>query len=65
MITNTPDVFPTCKYELRDVARALDIHKTTVLRYARAGLLPYSIRKTNGRRVWSGAVILKFWRLNC
>lgn len=65
MVTNTPSINPTAKYELRDVASALEVHKTTVLRYAKAGLLPFSIRRSNGRRVWSGADILKFWRLNC
>ena len=65
MTTNTPKVKPDDKYELRETAQLLGVHATTVLRWTRIGLLRCSIRRINGRRVWTGKEILSFWRANC
>ena len=62
-MTNTePKVQPTAKYELQEVAKLLGVHKSTVLRWTNLGHMNCSIRKTNHRRVWTGAEIIKVWR---
>lgn len=62
MTSKEPNVLPTAKYELKEVARLLDVHKSTVLRWTKLGYMNCSIRKTNHRRVWTGAEITKVWR---
>lgn len=50
------------RYELKAAADILGVSKSTVLRWTRQGLLKCSIRRSNGRRVWTGAELLRFWR---
>lgn len=62
MVANEPQITPSAKFELREVAKILDVHASTVLRWTRMGLMNCTIRKTNHRRVWTGAEIIKVWR---
>lgn len=62
MVNSEPKISPSDKYELREVAEILEVSKSTVLRWTLTGLLACSIRKANGRRVWSGASIIRAWR---
>ena len=58
-----PTVDPNGKYELRDAAKALGIHKTTLNAYRVKGWIKSSVKKLNGRAVYSGADIIKFWQM--
>lgn len=57
-----PNVFPEGRYELKQAAEALKIDRSTLLRYTHRGKIRCNIRKSNGRRVWTGAEIIRFWR---
>lgn len=59
-----PDVIPTARYELREVAHLLGVHKASVLRWTKQGKIKNTARQLNSRKVWTGAEILRFWRLN-
>ena len=56
-----PQVDLLGKYELREAAESLDVHKSTIDRWTRLGIMACTIRKSNGRRVWTGAEILRMW----
>ena len=64
MIQTTPNVTPTARYELREVAAILAVNKATVLRWTAQGKLIAVKRKLNNRRVWTGTEIMRFWRIN-
>lgn len=63
MITTQPDVKPLGLYGLMDTARALGVTKSTIQKWTAAGKLPFTIRRSTGKRVWYGKDILKFWSL--
>lgn len=56
-----PNVRIDSLYELRDVAGVLEVDKSTIIRWTRLGIMACTIRKSNGRRVWTGAEILRMW----
>ena len=64
MISTSPTVIPTARYELRYVAKALGVAPSTVLRWTRQGKMHCSFRKTNHRRVWTGSEIIRIWKAN-
>ncbi len=63
MTERQPDVNPTLRYELREVAEALSVRKATILSWTRRGLMTSEIRPFNGRKVWTGKEIIRVWRL--
>lgn len=62
MVASEPKINPDAKYELRQVAKILDVHISTIDRWTRLGLMHCTIRKTNHRRVWTGTEIIRVWR---
>lgn len=62
MIKEKPNIDPTSRFELREVALILGAHKASILRWTRMGKLHCTQRRINNRRVWTGAEILRFWR---
>ena len=57
-----PDVVPEGRYELKEAAAALQIDRSTLLRQTYKGKIRCGIRRSNGRRVWTGAEIIRYWR---
>ena len=62
MIQTEPIVNPNGKYELRHASEVLQVSKSTILRWTSQGLMRCSVRRTNGRKVWTGADIIRAWR---
>lgn len=62
MTQTQPMVAPEGRYELKQAAEALGINRSSLLRHTHAGRIKCSIRKSNGRRVWTGAELIRFWR---
>ena len=62
MNNSEPEVSPTARYELREAAAALGIHKSTLLNWTKRGLIKAGVRKVNGRRFWLGSDLLKCWK---
>jgi predicted site-specific integrase-resolvase len=61
MVTTRPNVDPDGLYNLTEAARALGVHRTTLMRYADDGCIKFKVRRANKRRVTTGAQILKCW----
>lgn len=64
MIKTQPNVSPSARYELREVAELLGVHKASILRWTKEGKMKSTARQVNSRKVWTGAEILRFWRVN-
>ena len=62
MTTTQPDVCPNGRYELLAASQALGVHRSTLLRYTHMGLIKCSISTGNGRHIWRGSEIIRFWR---
>lgn len=62
MIKTEPDVNPQGKYELRHASQIMKVSKSTILRWTSQGLMRCSVRRANGRKVWSGAELIRAWR---
>lgn len=61
-MTNTrPNVYPDGLYNQRETAAALKIDRHTVAKYEADGVLPFRTRKAGGRKVCTGAAIIKCW----
>lgn len=67
MTTTEPKVSPTGLYELKEIADALGVDKSTVTRAMNRTdgdrCLPFQIRKSNGHRVAVGQDIINYWRI--
>lgn len=61
MTKTKPNVEPEGKYELKAAAEALGIHKATLCKYHRDGLIKATLRRCNHRTIYSGAEIIRFW----
>ena len=62
MVTTEPNVMPTGLYNQAQTAAALGVGRHTVARYEKAGYLLFKVRKVGGRKVTTGAQILKCWK---
>lgn len=61
MTTTKPNVNLNDRLELRDAAKALSVSGSTLLRYTHEGKIRAGIKRSNNRRFWTGADIIKFW----
>lgn len=57
-----PKVEMTGRYELRDAAAVLEVDKSTILRWTRDGKINCGVRRSNKRKFWLGAELVKLWR---
>lgn len=64
MVETEPKIPLGARYELRQTAALLGVDRSTILRWTNLGLMSCSIRRTNHRRVWTGAEIIRVWRAN-
>lgn len=62
MITTKPKVDPTGIYNLKETAKALEMSPSTIRRYCKEGIIKVRVRKSTGKRVITGADIIKCWR---
>ncbi len=62
MTVHEPIVNDNDRLELMATAKALGAHRSSVLRWTHMGILQCGIRKSNGRRFWTGREIKRFWR---
>lgn len=62
MIETMPKVDPKGRYELKAAAEALQLNRATLCQYRNRGLIKAERRVTNGRAVYTGAEIIRFWK---
>lgn len=51
------------KFSTTEAARILGVSRPTIYSYVSQGLLKYKTRRSNGRRYYTGAELMRFW--NC
>lgn len=61
MIREQPQVELRRLYSTSQTAAILQVSENTVRNYANAGRLNYKVSPRNGRRVYLGSSILRFW----
>jgi DNA-binding transcriptional MerR regulator len=68
MVNECPQIALASKYGVVETAALLGISKQTLLKYSnigsRAGGIDFGIRKSNGRKFYTGKQIINFWQLN-
>lgn len=57
-----PEVTPTGLYNLSQAAKALEIDRHTLARYAANGDIRFRVRKASGQKVITGSEIIKCWK---
>ncbi len=62
MIITKPDVVPDGMYNVGQAAKALQVDRHTLAKYANEGLIKFRIRKAGRRKVTTGTEIIKCWR---
>lgn len=62
MIADKPEVNPTSRYSLREVCMILDISKSTIKRWIRAGKVRAGYRTANNRPYVTGQEITRVWQ---
>lgn len=58
-----PQVASEGRYTVGQTCRALGIHRNTLRRYAKAGLITPGVRRATGRPFYTGADLLRLWRI--
>ena len=62
MTQEEPKVSKDGRYEVRHIARVLDVGRSTVYDYEKRGLITFRTKKSNGRNFLTGMDILKIWK---
>ncbi len=62
MIATPPNIPPSARLELREAAAALQVDKSTIQRWTYEGRLRCGVKKSNKRKYWLGADLIKFWK---
>lgn len=63
MTTERPQVSLAGKYSIVQAARILGVDRKTISRKITEGIIAFTTRADNGRKVISGREILKYWEL--
>lgn len=63
MVNSEPLVKKENHYDLQETARLLEVSSSTISRWTAQGKMCCKVLRVNHRRVWTGAEILKIWRL--
>lgn len=61
MTSEQPRVVKTGRYSLKEAAAALAVSTRTLYRHTLAGMINCERRKCNGRPVYTGNEILRYW----
>lgn len=62
MTTTLPDIPDAGRYTPKQAAEYLGIHRNTLTNYCNDGKISFGIRKTNGRKFFTGAEIKRVWK---
>lgn len=62
MTTLEPEVADTGRYSLGETCKVLKLSMKTVLKNYEAGHIRCTVRKDNGRKVFQGSDIKRFWK---
>ncbi len=57
-----PEVVDNARYSLSETCKILNLSIKTVLKYTEQGAIKCGIRKSNGRKFYTGTDIKKFWK---
>ncbi len=58
-----PKVALDGRYSIAETAKALGVHRNSVMNYTNQGLLHCRFRKATSKKFYLGSEILRFWRI--
>ena len=62
MVNEEPKVADYGRYSIDETCKLLGIHRNTLLRWSKAGIIRFSIRRGTMRKFYLGREIKRFWR---
>lgn len=62
MTATEPTIPDNARYSIGEASKLLGLHRTTLLYYTTGGLVKCGIRKTNGRKFYTGLELKKIWK---
>lgn len=62
MVNVEPIVKRDGRYNIAETCRLLGIHRNTLLRYERLGIIHSGLRRSTARKFFTGGEILRFWK---
>ena len=62
MVSHEPKAVLNNRYTIEEAAELLGIHRNTLLRYVKLGLLRCGFRRNNRRKFFLGSEIIRFWK---
>lgn len=62
MVNDEPKVSANGRYNITETCRKLGIHRNTLLKYTKLGVIKCGIRRSTAKRFYSGSEIVRFWK---
>jgi len=62
MVNIEPPVRRDGRYNIAETCRLLGVHRNTLLRYERLGMIHSGLRRSTSRKFFTGVEILRFWK---
>ena len=62
MTATEPEVVDTGRYSTTETCKLLKLSFNTVMKYTKEGQIKHGVRKSNGRKFYTGTDIKKFWK---
>ena len=62
MVNEEPKVADYGRYSIDETCKQLGIHRNTLLRWSKAGIIRFGIRRGTMRKFYLGREIKRFWR---
>lgn len=63
MVNEKPDVKKNARYNVKETAKLLGIHRNTLQNHTDKGHITAHIHKATGRKFYTGEEIVRFWYL--
>jgi len=62
MINTEPKVALGGRYSISETCRILGIHRNTLLKYTKLGVINSGIRRSTAQKFYTGMEIVRFWK---
>ena len=62
MVNEEPKVADFGRYSIAETSKLLGIHRNTLLRWTKAGIIRFGVRRGTMRKFYLGREIKRFWR---
>ncbi len=62
MVATEPKIDLKARYSTTEASKLLGVSRSTIRNYRDKGILPYNLRKANGRLFYKGEDLIRIWR---